>query len=130
MPPAIQLLNATTQATILPQLELATNFWTRFWGWQFRRPAPRDQGLLIVPCGSIHTHWMRFAIDVLFVNRQGEVLSIRSNLSPWRMVVGPKDAYAVVETQADALIGKVHVGDRLELLVRDKSHPIDQARHL
>lgn len=53
----------------------------------FRSNLPPGTGLVIDPCSSIHTFWMRFPIDVLYVDREGMVLRADRAMKPWR--VGP-----------------------------------------
>src|SRR5207248_11101012 len=55
-----------------------------------------DEGILIRPCGSIHTFFMRFPVDAVFVDRDGVVLKIVSHLRPWR-ASGTRGARSVVE---------------------------------
>jgi uncharacterized membrane protein (UPF0127 family) len=42
-------------------------------------------GLWIKPCRSIHTCWMRYAIDVVFIDADGFVTKVVPGLKPWRM---------------------------------------------
>ena len=58
--------------------------------------------LILTPCCSIHTAFMRFAIDVMFVDRDGRVRRIVRELVPWRAVWCAR-AHAVVELAAGAL---------------------------
>ena len=56
-------------------------------------------GLWIVPCSSVHTCWMRYAIDVVFVDDAGIVLRVVPKLKPWRMA-GCRRARATLELRA------------------------------
>ena len=72
-----------------------------------------DEGMLIPRCGAIHTFFMRFAIDALFLDRQGTVRKISANLVPGRMSRSSR-AWSVLDLaagQADRL--GIRVGDRL-----------------
>ena len=74
-----------------------------------------DEGLLLRPAGSIHTHFMRFAIDALFLDRELRVLDVRSALRPWRMA-RKRGAKAVLELRAgEAQRRGVSIGDVLRL---------------
>ena len=69
----------------------------------------------IAPCSAVHTFFMRFVIDVVFVDRQGGVLKGVADLKPWRIAARP-GAYAVVELNAGAIRrSELKVGDRLSL---------------
>jgi len=74
------------------------------------------EGLLIAPCRSVHTHFMRFPIDVLYVNEAQQVVGIDQTLSPWRFGRFCRRARFVIELSS----GTVHatgtqVGDRLQV---------------
>ena len=58
-----------------------------------------DQGLLITACSSIHTFFMRFAIDALFLDQQGRVVAVREHLPPFRLA-GCRRARSVLELRA------------------------------
>lgn len=62
---------------------------------------PDGSALIIAPCQAIHTFRMRFAIDVLFVDRSGRVLKIAAGVRPGRLA-GCLTAFAVLELPAGA----------------------------
>jgi uncharacterized membrane protein (UPF0127 family) len=72
-----------------------------------------EEGILLRPAGSVHTAFMRFPIDVVFVDRDGEVLRVAEALPPWR-TASARGAKAVVELAAGECERRgVQVGDRL-----------------
>jgi hypothetical protein len=74
-----------------------------------------SSALILVPTFSIHTAFMRFPIDVVFVNRDGVVLRVVTDLGPWKMATVWR-AHAVVEFPAGSLRAhEVRAGDRLYL---------------
>ncbi len=107
-----QLIDAETGRVVVARLQLADTFWRRFRGLQFRPPLATDEGLLLKPCRSIHTHWIRFAIDVAMLDEHGTVLAIQSNVTPWRIATSVKGTGAVLETAAGVLEEQLHVGLR------------------
>lgn len=58
--------------------------------------------LIIAPCSAIHTFFMKFAIDVAFVDRRGVVVKTHSTVAPWRIAVGLR-GFAAVELPAGTL---------------------------
>jgi len=110
---AFQLVNKSTGKNVVACLTIASTFWQRFVGWQFRGRPDSDDGLLIVPCNSVHTCFVRFPIDILFLDRVGVVLDVRRNLRPWRLALGPRDTHAVVEILPGT--SGVQPGDMLRL---------------
>jgi uncharacterized membrane protein (UPF0127 family) len=72
--------------------------------------------MVIAPSNAIHTFFMRFPIDVLFVRRNGVVAKVRRNIPPWR-VAASLSAYAVIELPAGTLgIDDARVGDVLTMV--------------
>lgn len=61
------------------------------------------QGLLIRPCSSIHTFFMKFPIDVLFLTKDGVVIKIAKRLKPWRLCGCWFGCYMVLELKEGAL---------------------------
>src|SRR5262245_43128233 len=97
--------------TVIPAFEPAA----RRKGLLGRDSLAEGSAMVIAPTNAIHTFWMRFAIDVLFVRRNGTVVKVARNVPPWRAVVGLR-GYAVIELPAGALApGEVTVGDVLAL---------------
>lgn len=64
-----------------------------------RRDLPRGEGILLRPAGSIHTFFMRFSIDAVFLDRNGVVVAIAPHVRPWR-TAGHRGAKAVLELPA------------------------------
>jgi uncharacterized membrane protein (UPF0127 family) len=72
--------------------------------------------LILAPCAAIHTMFMRFDIDAVFVDDDGRAVKVVRKLAPWRIAADPT-AHAVVEMPAGSLDEMdVAVGDRLYLL--------------
>ena len=89
--------------------------WTRFRGLLGARSLPTGEGLLLRPAPSIHTFFMRFAIDVVFVDRDLRVLRVVERLGPWRFA-GCRGAHAALELPAgEASASGIAPGDRLDL---------------
>jgi uncharacterized protein len=63
----------------------------------------QEQGLLIIPCSSIHTFFMHYAIDLVFLNKNWQIKKLISALKPWRMAWGP-GAAMVLEMQAGTIV--------------------------
>ena len=104
-----------TGDTLATACGLANSFWTRFWGLMGKPSLPDGGALLIVPCNSVHCFGMKFAIDVVYLARDGEVLRIVPDMAPG--TIGPlvRGARAVLELPAGTVgAAGVVVGDRLE----------------
>ena len=79
---------------------VADTFATRLRGLLGRRSLPSGEGLLIRRESSVHTCFMRFAIDVVFLDADLRVLRVDSNVGPWRLKAC-RGAQAVLELRAD-----------------------------
>jgi hypothetical protein len=89
--------------------------WTRMRGLLGRDGLTPGEGLLIRPAWSIHTLFMRFPIDAVFVGRDGTVVRIAHDLAPWR-AASQRGARAVLELAAGECARRdLAVGDRLQL---------------
>jgi uncharacterized protein len=109
------LRNASNAEVVAASVELALTRAARRRGLLGRDGLEPGCAMLIAPCSSIHTWFMRFPIDVIFVARDGRVLKTRAAMPPWRLAVAP-GAYAVVELPPGAIAkSHVRIGDRLEL---------------
>jgi uncharacterized protein len=76
------------------------------------------QALVIAPTNLVHTFAMRFAIDILFLARDGRVLKV-SRAVPPRRIAGAWGGFAVVELAArGAELSETRAGDRIEVLPR------------
>lgn len=115
-----RLVNISTGLTVCSSLEMALSPTDRAKGLLGRLTLPEDYGLWIDPCSSIHTFFMKFAIDVAFVSSQGKVVRIHQNVKPFRMALGGWSARAVIETAAGWLQEeRIKVGDQLEVRGED-----------
>lgn len=96
---------------------LADSALRRMRGLLGRKTLDSGHGILIRPAPAIHTWFMRFAIDAVFLDRDLSVLSIRRELRPWRMA-RQRGARAVLELPAgEAERRGIKPGDRLEVTV-------------
>ncbi len=97
-----RLIDAESGEVLLPNLEIAHTFWRRFKGLQFRRCLPTDSGLWLRPCSSIHTCFMRFPVDIIMLDEDLRVLTVRKCVRPWRTVLCERLTRSVIETRVDA----------------------------
>lgn len=80
-----------------------------------RKKLDAGHGMLIRPAPAVHTWFMRFAIDAVFLDRELNVLSVKPNLGPWRMA-RQRGARAVLELPAgEAQRRGIEPGHRLEV---------------
>ena len=98
---------------VCEHLLVATRPLMRMRGLLGRTNLPAGEGILLRPAGSVHTFFMRFPIDVVFLDRDEVVVGIEPSLQPWK-TAGRRGAKAVVELAAGECERRgVQVGDRL-----------------
>jgi uncharacterized membrane protein (UPF0127 family) len=106
---------------ILGEVEAARTPWRRARGLLGRGGLERGRALYLAPCGAIHTFFMRFALDLVFVDSSMRVVRTAWNVPPWRMAFGGSRARGVFEMQAGWFPrDTVSAGDEIAL-VRAKS---------
>jgi uncharacterized membrane protein (UPF0127 family) len=107
--------NTRNAAVLASAARVAVTMADRRRGLLGRTDLPAGEGLILAPCVSIHTWFMRFAIDVLFVDTGGRVLKIAAALPAWRLAASPR-AFATIELPAGtAAVTDTHEGDVLEV---------------
>ena len=122
----MQLINDRTRRVVAHAVELADTRKARRRGLLGRESLQEGAALMIVPCFAIHTAFMRFAIDVVFIDKDGRVVRTVSRMQPWGIATAWR-ARAVVELPAGRLesLGRrsskseggcaIEIGDRLYL---------------
>jgi len=108
----MKIYNSTQNNLIADDVKVAENFFTRSVGLLFKKSFSEGEGLIIKPCCSIHTFFMRLEIDVLFVNKKNEIVAIYENVKPWRILPIHLNSSYVVELSAGQIFTKnIHKGD-------------------
>ena len=79
---------------------LADSFFNRFAGLMFRKKLPAATGLFLAPCNSVHMCFMRFAIDVVYLDKEYNIVKVVKNLRPWLGLSMCPKAWAVFEMTA------------------------------
>ena len=82
---------------VIAHLERAASMLTRMRGLLGRAELPANRGLWITPCPSIHMFFMRFAIDVVFLDRDLKVVRVFDTVRPWGTARGGRGAKSALE---------------------------------
>ena len=90
----------TEHGRSIAHAHMAWSFKTRCIGLIRRRELAADEGLLLVPGGSVHTLAMQFPIDVVFLDRALRVIGLRNEIPPWRFVFAPAGTRFALELRA------------------------------
>lgn len=101
--------------TLSYELKIASSFFSRLIGLMFKKGMKDYDGLLIKQCNSIHTFFMFFTIDAIFLNKNNEVIKIYRNLKPWRMTRIVWRASQCLELNAGTIPDDLKEGDSLSI---------------
>lgn len=110
----MKVLNKTRNLQVSGAAARADTFVTRLLGLIPRRSLGPEEGLWLEPCAMIHMCFMSFAIDAVFLDREGRVLRVVRNLRPWRVSPWVLGARGVLELPSGRCAGRVEAGDVLE----------------
>jgi len=80
----MQVFNKTKQKVLASDLKIADSFYTRLKGLLGLSGLEVGSALWIKDCPSVHTFFMRFNIDVIFLNEKMQVTRVVKDLPPWR----------------------------------------------
>ena len=83
--PGLHVTNVTRGTVLADSLDTADTFVNSLMGLMGKSCLQRGRGLWIKTCQSIHTFWMRFPIDVLFLDTQGVVVHLIESMKPFRV---------------------------------------------
>ena len=96
------LINQRTGQPLATALEAAFDSRTRNRGLLGRDGLAADAAMILAPCNAVHTFFMRFPIDILFVDRRGLVTAVAPDVAPWRLRLSMR-AFATIEFPSGTL---------------------------
>lgn len=112
----VRIRNRTTDTVLATRARLARDFWSRLKGLIGTKDLNDGEGLVIMPCNGIHTMFMSFPIDVLYVDAEHRIVDIDIGIPPWKLSLPRRYSRYVIELPAGTVIQTgTAVGDRLSL---------------
>lgn len=82
---------------IFGKIKVADTYFRRLVGLLRTDSLSSDEGLLIIPCNQIHTFGMKYAIDIVYMNKAGKVIKVDANIVPGKALKSVKNAHSVLE---------------------------------
>ena len=112
----MKIINLTNNHILAENVLLSDSFLERLRGLLGRESLEKNHAMILRPSNSVHTFFMRFPIDVLFVDRNNKVIKIANNLGPYK-ATGIYFKSAFVIELPSGVIGSTHTveGDRLQI---------------
>ena len=104
-------LDCEDNITTVLNIFVADTFVERLLGYMFRKK-PHKQAIIFEPCNSMHTFFMKFNIDVLFLDENMEVIKMVKNLRPGKMIMPVIGAKSVLETEEGGF-RNIKIGDKI-----------------
>lgn len=111
----MKVVHKKTNITLGEDVRMATSFMERLQGLMFAKNMIGD-GLMLEPCTSVHNCFVRFPIDVVFLDRDNRVVKIIRNFKPWRFSWIYFSARRALELPAGTVPENIVRGDELEVL--------------
>ncbi|MBP7215872.1 MAG: DUF192 domain-containing protein [Candidatus Omnitrophica bacterium] len=99
----MQIANLTKNTVLATNAFVAKSFFTRLKGLLGRKQLPQNEALIIQPCNAIHTFFMRFSIDVVFLDKNDVVIKVIHALKPFRITATYFKASKVIELPSGVL---------------------------
>jgi uncharacterized membrane protein (UPF0127 family) len=111
----IRIANASRDVVLGDRVQVADRWWPRLRGLIGQPEPQQGEGLLIAPSQGVHMYWMKFAIDVVLVDKGKRVVAVYSDLQPGKRTKMHWSAEYALELPTGALAGTgTEVGDQLE----------------
>jgi len=110
----MRVTNVTRGTVLATALETADSGPKRNKGLLGRAGLAEGGGLWIVPCESVHTFFMKFAIDLVYLDKKNRVKKVRSAVGPWRLSAC-LSAHSILELPAGTILAtETQAGDLVE----------------
>ena len=110
----LQVSNLSRNTVLATCIEIADSAPMRNKGLLGRERISPGEGLWIIPCASVHTFWMRFPIDLVYLDRKKRISKLSCDVRPWRLSACLW-AHSVLELPPGTIHGtQTQHGDRLE----------------
>ena len=112
----LKAINVTRNQLLAERVKLANNFFTRLRGLLLSQSLPTGQGLLLMPCKSIHSIGMGYPIDAIFLNEELIVVAVEHNFQAWQISTVHWQAHSCLELPAGTIVKTGTLsGDQLSL---------------
>ncbi|MDI6759106.1 MAG: DUF192 domain-containing protein, partial [Candidatus Omnitrophota bacterium] len=113
----MKIINLTKNTTLAEKAVFANNLFSRIKGLLARKEFNSPEALILKPANSVHTFFMRFPIDILFVDRKNKVIKAISNLKPFSITAIYFMSFLVIELPVGIILfTQTSKGDTLQII--------------
>ncbi|MBC77085.1 MAG: hypothetical protein CME64_13810 [Halobacteriovoraceae bacterium] len=110
----MRIVHKKTNKVIASQVRVANTFLSRLKGLMFIKQMKGFDAMLIENTNSVHNCFVRFSIDLIFINSEWKIVKIVKNFRPWRFSWIYFKARHVLELPAGSVGDEIQTGDYLE----------------
>jgi uncharacterized membrane protein (UPF0127 family) len=111
-----RIINTNTKLIIADEVIIANSFYTRLKGLMFKEVFNDGTAMMITPCNMIHTFFMKFSIDIVFISKNNEVIDIIEDMKPGKVSHMVGKAVGVIEFPAGVVNRmKIQIGNFIRL---------------
>ncbi len=93
----MKVVNLSNGTEIADNIGCADSFFKRLKGLMFTKNLPAGHGLLIKPCQSIHTFFMKYPIDVVYLDGNNEIVGLDEDMNPAKIGKVHRKSKSVLE---------------------------------
>jgi uncharacterized protein len=113
----LTIVDDRSGAVLARRANLCDSPLSRFCGLMLRAKLPESEGVILSPCNSVHMALMRFAIDLVYLDKENRIVKIIHGLKPYRISLGGFRAHAAIELPAGTLdCVDAQPGDLLQMI--------------
>lgn len=113
----MKILLVPRNVVLAEDAELADSIFPRMKGLLGRKELKGGQALILKPCNSIHMFFMRFPIDVLFLDRQNSITALLENIKPFQISrIYPKAVTAIELPSGTIKSNSISLGESVLLV--------------
>jgi hypothetical protein len=112
----MRIINLRNNAVLADKARMADTFWGRLLGLLNRRSLEKGEALILRPSNSVHSLFMRFTIDILFLDKKDKVIAILSSFRPFRFSPIYFNAHLTIELPENTLrLTQTQLGDIIKI---------------
>lgn len=110
-----QIIDSLTGTILFSNASIADSFFKRLLGLMFRKEMNEEEILIFHRAGLIHTCFMRFPLDIIFLDNEMKVIKLCETVKSWRVVGCTKSEYTI-ECEGGQIITKnIKVGQTIQI---------------
>jgi uncharacterized protein len=112
----MRIINLTKNTLLADEAKMANTFFTRLVGLLNRNALRKGEALILTPSNCIHSFFMRFTIDVIFLDKTGKIIKTLPSFKPFRLSPIYFNSHSVIELPENTLkFSQTQPGDNIKI---------------